>query len=173
MAANDNIRVLEAGMKKARELAGQMLFGKAIAPAEEVVHAGESSVAWTGFTGNAETSFGAQVSTKAKVWQYRADNENPPVVMQKVEKGDEVRLEEPYEGGPRAVVGEVDIRYSTSTVGIDAMFMLPFQVGSLVTARIVWPVEYMNYLREHYAAGKDNPMYIMHDLAPLAFKTMR
>ena len=171
--ANDNMKALEQGMKKARELAEQMLLSKSTAPMAEVVDTAMNAKEWTGFTGNAQTSYGGCVQSNTKHIEYRADELRAPVIRNKVGKGEEVYLEDPYEGEARAVTGSVDIKFANSSEALDAVLSLPMPPEALIDARFAFPLEYVSYLREHYIAGGESPLIYMHQLAPLAFKSIQ
>lgn len=168
--ANDNIRVLEAGMKKARAMAAKMLAEKAKASALAVCHEAEGQRGWLGFTGNAQTSYGMSVQIKDSFFAWGADQDNPPVIRDKVEAHENVYLEEPYEGQPRRVSGTEDIEFPTSTDALNYILDLPMAAGSLVTARLAFPVEYQEWLRN---VSNRSPLELMHQLTPLAFKGMK
>lgn len=169
MGIDDNIRVLEAGMKKARELAGQMLAEKAKVTALEVCHETERDRSWTGFTGNAQTSYGTSVQSSKTFFAWGADQDNPPIIRDKIEPGEDVFLPIPYEGDPREVGGTEEIEFPNSTLALDYILDLPMPVNSLVDARLAFPVEYQDWLPE----TKIPPIELMHQLASVAFKTMR
>ena len=173
MARVDNIKVFEEGMKKAAQLAASMLADKSYAPMMGVVNTAEQDRGWTGFTGNAQTSYGASCMTKTEFRQYRADDHNGPVVCDKVKRGETVYLEEPYEGEPREVSGAVDIRFANSTQALDYILDLPMPPTCLANVRIAFPLEYVNYLREHYANGGENPLAFMHQLSSVAFRGIK
>lgn len=173
MGIDDNIRVLEAGMKKARELVRQKLGAMCQPHVMGIVDEASNAREWTGFTGNAQTSYGGCVIDQKTVWQYRSDYGGVSVVHDKVNKGETVCLDNPVEGEPRRVSGDVNIRFSDSSSALDYVLNLPVPAYSLVDARFAFPLEYVNYLREHYANGGENPLKLMHQLASVAFKTMR
>lgn len=151
----------------------QILLTKCYAPLSTIVEEARNAKGWTGFTGNAQTSYGGCVQSKTQRMEYRADELSAPVICDKVEKNETVYLEEPYEGAPRSVTGGSEIRFSDSTSALDYYLNLPMATGCFVDARLAFPLEYMNYLRSHYASGGENPLILMHQLAPLAFKAMK
>lgn len=173
MAKDENIKVFEQGMKKAKALIEQMLSQRSYAIMGEVVEAAGSERQWVGFTGNAQTSYGSSLQSKTKMMQYRSDELNAPVIRDKVSNGETVHLDDPYEGEPRSVTGSVDIRFENSSEALDYVLTLPMLAGSMIDVRFAFPVEYMNYLRQHYISGGESPLITMHQLASIAFTSMK
>ena len=177
MAKIDNIKVLEAGFKKARELAAEKLFNSGMPIASEVVDEASSYKSWTGFTGNAQTSYGTSMLTFDGLYgEYDSNEGARPVIRNKLELDESVFLWYPYEGKPRRISGKVDIDWPYSD---DALrhFLNAVRVsaGQLACTRFAFPVEYADYLSlyNEEVHRSETPLEIMHQLASLALKDIR
>lgn len=75
------------------------------------------SKTWTGFTGNAQTSFAVGVYVDGKVVNIvdGTDYENREAIMKKIRYGQRVFLKHPFEGNSRAVIGKVEVTDEKAT----------------------------------------------------------
>lgn len=76
--------------------------------APKVVEAADENREFVQFTGNTVSSYAAGVYDNGELVGTVSDG-TAPVVHDKIEKGETVRLNNPVEGWPREVVGAVDI----------------------------------------------------------------
>jgi hypothetical protein len=108
--AHDNAKVLKDGFAKGLKMIEDTLYKSLSDVAEKLLVRVASNRQFTGFTGNTQTSYACGVYVNGKlisvIFQHNWD---VPTRRMKVRKGQVVYLAEPYEGGARAVKGQVDI----------------------------------------------------------------
>lgn len=167
----ENRRTLAEGFRAARELAGGLIADKTLRRGVAVVDEAAALKDWEGFTGNAQLSYGVSVSSLGGLWgEYTSGDGARSALRRKVELGERVFLEDPYEGVPRAVTGRVEIEWPHSDDALDAVLGSNRSGGrTLAKARFAFPVEYLDQLGHR----SDNPLKTMHQLASVDMKDLR
>lgn len=163
-----NIEALKVGLKRARDLASNIIANSCADRVMSIVEAGEWCRQWMGFTGNAQLSIGCAVYDKDGILYDICSYEGmPPIIRPKLQLGESVYLETPYEGYPRRREGMAEIKWDTNTEALDAIFSLPMK-DHIAGLRFAFPVEYRKWLAG--IENKDNdPIRVMHQMASIDF----
>ena len=108
--AHDNAKTLENGFAKGLRMIEDVLFNSLADAADALLLRVATNRQFIGFTGNTQTSYAVGVYVNGKLEHVSVQrNWNQPPFRMKVRKGKVVYMENPYEGQPRAVKGQVDI----------------------------------------------------------------
>ena len=111
----NNKAALDNGFKRAKEIIFGHLYDQCIKLCDALVRDALSKRGFQSFTGNTITSFACGIYIDGALSYMVASGENMQApVHAKIQKGERVYLDNPYEGRPRAVTGKVDIRYDLS-----------------------------------------------------------
>jgi len=107
---NDNAKTLENGFAKGFRMIEDVIFNSLANAADDLLKRVATNRQFIGFTGNTQTSYACGVYVNGKLVHVSVQqNWKEPTRRMKVRKGKVVYLNNPYEGYPRAVKGQVDI----------------------------------------------------------------
>lgn len=144
----NNKAALDNGFKRAKEIIFGHLYNQCIKLCDALVRDALSKRGFQSFTGNTITSFACGIYIDGALSYMVASGENMQApVHAKIQKGERVYLDNPYEGRPRAVTGKVDIRYDLS--GMDTAFAILQGIGSPskgISILMTTGTEYSTYL---------------------------
>jgi len=119
----NNKAVLDKGFKKAKQIIFEHLYDQCIRLCDALVNDAVSKKGFQSFTGNTITSFACGIYVDGSLSYMVASGENMKApVHAKVQKGETVFLDNPYEGRPRKVTGKVDIVYDMT--GMESSFRI-------------------------------------------------
>lgn len=118
-----NKAALDRGFKKAKQIIFAHLYDQCIILCDALVKDALSKRKFQSFTGNTITSFACGIYIDGALNYMVASGENMQApVHAKIQKGQTVFLNNPYEGRPRKVTGRVDIAYDMS--GMETSFRI-------------------------------------------------
>lgn len=147
MSNDRNAQTIEQGLTKARQAIMKELANQLDSFGEDIAHSVFKEKPYTGFTGNSQTSYTSQVWIDGVPFtEYCTGDFQRYPVHEKIEFGEALFLEEPYEGSPRTVSGKADIEHSYSSQTIDAIRMQKQKIDKGVAMRMSVGVEYNNFI---------------------------
>lgn len=148
----NNKAALDKGFKKAKELIFGHLYNQCIKLCGSLVIDAISKSGFKSFTGNTITSFACGIYVDGELNYMIASGEDMDApVHAKVQKGELVYLDNPYEGQPRSVRGKVDIIYDMT--GMETSFRILQGLSPSVKGLSVimtTGTEYSTYLENVY-----------------------
>lgn len=119
----NNKAALDKVFKKAQEIIFGHLYDQCISLCDALVNDALNKREFQSFTGNTITSFACGIYVDGVLSYIVASGQNMKApVHAKVQKGELVFLDNPYEGKPRSVRGKVDIVYDMS--GMETSFAI-------------------------------------------------
>ena len=145
---SDNLKSFRNGIKLFKESFEQQAIDRMYDCATHIILYAISKKTWSGFTGNAETSFTVGIYKDGALLQYVNGEmvEDRKALMKKIKYGKKVYLKNPFEGPPRAVKGKVETsnEFATKT-SIDFLKNFRAQKKGLSMV-VVIGVEYFAFL---------------------------
>ena len=144
----DNRIALDKGFKKAKQIIFGHLYGQSIKLCDALVNDALNKREFQSFTGNTITSFACGIYIDGTLNYMVASGENMKApVHAKVQKGELVFLQNPYEGGERAVRGRVDIVYDMTGMETSFRILQSFNIKSKgISIVMTTGTEYSQYL---------------------------
>ena len=121
------------------------LASKALFAGERLTEQSFLTKLYSGFTGNAQTSYTAMVYNDGKVATHSTGDHQQKPIHEKIALGEVLYLDRPYEGSPRKVVGKVDVDNAYSSQTIAQIRKKPTR-DKCVTLRLAVGVEYDDYI---------------------------
>lgn len=110
MATHDNAKVLENGFAKGMRMIEDVIYNSLADSADALLIRVATNRQFIGFTGNTQTSYACGIYVNGRLAHVSVQrNWNSQPFRMKVRKGKIVFMNNPYEGQPRAVKGQVDI----------------------------------------------------------------
>ena len=148
----NNKAALDRGFKKAKEIIFGHLYNQCIRFCDALVRDALSKEGFQSFTGNTITSFACGIYIDGALNYMVASGENMQApVHAKVQKGERVYLENPYEGRARAVIGKVDIVHDMTGMDTSFRILQGFPVSTKGIAIVMTTgTEYSTYLENVY-----------------------
>lgn len=147
MSNDRNAQTIEKGLNQARQAIMKELANQLDSFGGDIAYSVFEHKPYMGFTGNSQTSYSSQVWIDGVPFaEYSTGDFQRDAIHEKVEFGEALFLEEPYEGDPRTVSGSVDIEHSYSRQTLDAIRMQRQKVGKGVAMRMSVGVEYNNFI---------------------------
>lgn len=145
--SNDNVRTISAGLERAKKEIFAQLAENALRVGRRLTNEAFGDKDYAGFTGNAQTSYTAQVfSGEALLAEYSTGDDERPPISPKIPEGETMYLEDPYEGNARSITGQVEIENEWAEGTITRIRKEPIKVRQGVTLRMAVGVEYNDYI---------------------------
>lgn len=147
MSNDRNAQTIEQGLTKARQAIMKELANQLDSFGGDIAYSVFEKKPYMGFTGNSQTSYTSQVWIDGVPFaEYCTGDFQRYPIHEKIELGEELFLEDPYEGDPRTVRGKADIEHSYSSQTIDAIRMQRQKVSKGVAMRMSVGVEYNDFI---------------------------
>lgn len=147
MSNDRNAQTIEQGLKKAREAIMRELANQLDSFGGDIAYSVFKEKPYTGFTGNAQTSYTSQVWIDGVPFaEYCTGDFQRYPIHEKIEFKETLFLEEPYEGIPRTIRGKADIEHSYSSQTIDVIRMQRQKISKGVAMRMSVGVEYNDFI---------------------------
>lgn len=147
MSNDRNAQTIEKGLAKARQAIMKELANQLDSFGGDIAYSVFEEKSYMGFTGNAQTSYTSQVWVDGEPFSdYCTGDIQRDAIHEKVEFGEALFLEDPYEGDPRTITGEVEIEHPYSSQTINAIRAQRKKVGKGVAMRMSVGVEYNNFI---------------------------
>lgn len=116
---SDNLEAFRNGIKMFKESFEQQAIDKMYKCAGYIILYAIAKKTWSGFTGNAQTSFTIGIYKNGSLLQYVNGEmvEGRKALMKKIKYGKKIYLKNPFEGPSRAVKGDIQVadEYATDT----------------------------------------------------------
>ena len=148
----NNKAALDKGFKKAKELIFGHLYDQCIRLCDALVGDALNGREFQSFTGNTITSFACGIYVDGSLSYVVASGDTMPApVHAKIQKGDTVYLQNPYEGVPRSTTGKVDIVYNQSGMETSVRILQGFKpTVKGISVIMTTGTEYSTYLESVY-----------------------
>lgn len=148
----NNKAALDKGFKKAKEIIFAHLYDQCIKFCDALVRDAVNKKGFQSFTGNTITSFACGIYIDGVLNYMVSSGENMQApVHAKIQKGERVFLDNPYEGKPRAVTGKVDIVYNQSGMETSFHILQSIPVSAKgISIVMTTGTEYSTYLESVY-----------------------
>ena len=147
-----NSQVVANGFKAFKQRLEQQLLKALVETAKTLLLDALDKREYQSFTGNTVTSYACGIFYKGELIQIvEQSNRMAEPVHAKIQNGQLVWLDNPYEGLPRSVRGKVNITYNASGVETSKALLSSASVDkSLYTVRMLTGTEYSQYLENVY-----------------------
>ena len=160
MSNDRNAQTIEQGLAKARQLIMQRLASRLYTIGREITEREIGVKEYTGFTGNAQTSYTSQVGHNGvKVSEYCTGDYQPDAIHPKVEEGENLRLSAPYEGDARRVKGKVPIDHAWAIDSLNAIDRDKPDLNKGIAVRFAIGVEYGEYIGNPLGGMRESALY--------------
>lgn len=148
----NNKVALDMGFKKGKELIFTHLYNQCINFCDALVKDALQKREFQSFTGNTITSFACGIYVDGSLSYVVASGDTMPApVHAKVQKGETVYLQNPYEGVPRSTTGKVDIVYNQSGMETSVRILQGFSpTVKGISVVMTTGTEYSTYLENVY-----------------------
>lgn len=157
--SSDNAHTITQGLAHARQLIRQRLSSRLSSIGRKIGERELGSKEYSGFTGNAQTSYQSQVwSDGKKIAEWNSGDSQPDPIRPKIEEGDTVTLSEPYEGAPRSVRGKVEIEHPWGAMTLDAIER-DKPDSDFLAIRLAVGVEYNDYIGDPIGQMMQSAMF--------------
>ena len=148
----NNKAALDKGFKKAKELIFGHLYDQCIRLCDALVRDALNGREFQSFTGNTITSFACGIYVDGTLRYMIASGENMAApVHAKIQNGQTVYLNNPYEGSPRSATGKVDIVYDLTGTETSFRILQGFSPSNKGLSIVMTTgTEYSTYLESVY-----------------------
>lgn len=150
----DNARVLDGSLKNFERIKRQQIMAAMDQIAYQLLYdALELRSGWLGFTGNLPTSYAVGIwdfdrkLTILYAGDVNAGYDPSTIIRHKVERGETVHLQNPWEGKERSVTGRADIKFGYG-IEMTEDFLLGFKPQSYPALCVCTGAEYSQYLEK-------------------------
>lgn len=160
MSNDRNAQTIERGLAQARQKIMAGLASRLTTIGRNIVEKELRAKKYTGFTGNAQTSYLTQVWVNgALVSEYCTGDYQSPPLRPKIQDGKTVYLSAPYEGAPRKVKGKVGIDHDFGFETLNAIDNYVPDVKKGLAVRFAVGVEYNDYIGDPIGEMHEGVLY--------------